>query len=283
MHEPVDSYGQRVTENWWTIEHPRLRVTTTRAAADTGRPPVLLLHGLWHAGWAWENWSARLAARGHDCHAVDLRGHGASEGDVRMAHLDDFAEDARRVVAVLPQAPIVIGHSLGGTLVERLLVTDRYPAAVLVAGVPGRYPVRTVLRTAITRPFATWASIRRADLLPLVASPAGARDFLFGPDVSEETVRRVQPRLGPAAPHVIRQLVLTRAPVPRAGTPTLVLAATHDAAFRPRAQRRRARAIDACYLEADRSGHDVPLDHGWGDAVDRVIDWLATIERLTRR
>jgi len=240
---------------------------------------VLLLHGLWHAAWAWENWTDCLAARGYDCHAVDLRGHGASEGDIRCAHLGDFIEDARRVVAALAEPPILIGHSLGGSLVEHLLATDSFPAAVLVSGVPGRYPVSTVLRTSISRPATTMATTRQRDLHPLVATADGARRFLFSPGTPGEIVRRVQPRLTAASPRVIRELIRSPPARPRTGTPTLVLAATHDAAFRPRAQRRHARHIGADYLEILGSGHDIPLDHAWDIAVEEVIAWLDPVRR----
>jgi pimeloyl-ACP methyl ester carboxylesterase len=263
-----------VTETWWTTEPPRLRISTTAAPAATSRPPVLMLHGLWHAAWAWENWTAQFAEHGHTCHAVDLRGHGDSDGDATTARVRDFVEDARRTVAALPEPPILIGHSLGGSLVEHLLAADDYPAAVLVSGVPGRYPIGTVLRTSISRPASTMATIRQRDLHPLVATADGARRFLFSPGTQEETVRRIQPRLTAAAPHVIRELIRHPPTKPRTGTPILVLAATRDAAFRPRTQRRHARDIGADYLEILGSGHDIPLDHAWDVAAEVVIDWL---------
>ena len=234
-----------------------------------------MLHGLWHGRWAWENWSARFAKNGYECHAVDLRGHGDSDGTIRTARLRDYIEDARRAVAALPEPPILVGHSLGGTLIEHLLVGGDYPAAVLVAGVPGRYPISTIVRTALARPRATARTVRRNDLYPLVDTVIGARRFLFGPGASDDTVRRTQARLTSASPQLIRQLVLTRPPKPPPTTPTLVLVATHDAAFPPSTQRRRAHVIGADYREIKGSGHDVPLDDGWRDAADAAIQWLA--------
>lgn len=144
-----------MSEVRWAKAVPRLRIVVTSATTAGARPPVLMLHGLWHAAWAWENWSDRLTAYGYDCHAVDLRGHGGSEGDVRTARLRDYVQDARRAVAAMPETPILIGHSLGGVLVEHLLAADTYPAAILVASVHGRYPLGTVVRTTVSRPVAT--------------------------------------------------------------------------------------------------------------------------------
>jgi len=266
-----------VAEISWTPDRPRLRISTTRAGVPS-RQPVLMLHGLWHASWAWESWAARLAQHGHDCHAVDLRGHGASEGDVHTARLRDFIEDAHRAVAALPAPPILIGHSLGGSLVEHLLATNTYPGAVLVAGVPGRYPLSAVLRTMMAQPGQALHSMLCRDLRHLVGTDARARRFLFGPTTADETVRHTRARLTSAAPHVIRDLLLAPSPRPRSSTPILVLAGTRDAAFSPRAQLRHATAVNADYREIVGSGHDVPLDHGWKHAVDLTAQWLAALQ-----
>jgi pimeloyl-ACP methyl ester carboxylesterase len=263
-----------VDEVCWTQARPRLRLVVTRAATGTTRPPVLLLHGLWHASWAWENWCHWLAARGYDCYAVDLRGHGGSEGAVRTARLRDHLQDARRAVAVLPEPPILIGHSLGGVLVEHLLAAGTYPAAVLVASVPGRYPLGTIVESAVTRPVKTLEAALRHDLFTLVCTARGARRVLFSPDTPADIVRQTQRRLTRASPRIVRELLLTAPARPRPTTPVLVLAGARDPVFTPTRQRRRARTIGADYVEIDGSGHDVPLDHRWRQAADSTAAWL---------
>ena len=259
----------------WTQGSPRLRLQITPAEARTARPPVLMLHGLWHAAWAWENWRKRFAAHGFDCYAVDLRGHGGSEGDARTARLRDHLQDTRRAVDALPERPILVGHSLGAVLVEHLIATADYPAAVLVAGVPGRYPISTIFRSTIRRPVRTFRAAIRHDLLPLVGTPRAAQRVLFSPETPGDVVRQMQPKLTGAAPHIVRELVMTPPAMPRPVTPTLVMAAGRDAVFHPARQRHRARVIDADYLEIDGSGHDIPLDHQWRHAADSAIAWLA--------
>src|SRR5207249_4856508 len=83
-----------------------------------------------------------FAARGYAAHALSLRGHGRSGGQETMfvAGLDDFAVDVARIASGLPSPPVLIGHSMGAAIVERLLVSGPVRAAALLAPGPPRGP-----------------------------------------------------------------------------------------------------------------------------------------------
>jgi pimeloyl-ACP methyl ester carboxylesterase len=103
----------------------------TLGAADA--PPVLLVHGGGQTRYAWGNTAARLAAEGWRAISVDLRGHGDSDwhpdGDYRLGA---FGDDLRDVVLQLPQAPVVVGASLGGL---SALVAEGEAESPLLAGI----------------------------------------------------------------------------------------------------------------------------------------------------
>ena len=62
---------------------------------------------------------------GFPSHALSLRGHGESGGreSLFVAGLDDYVADVEHVAATLPSPPVLIGHSMGAAVVERLLTT----------------------------------------------------------------------------------------------------------------------------------------------------------------
>lgn len=103
--------------------HPRpvrLRVRTWHCARAT-RPPLLLVHGIF------ESWRTLAPLAEQLCgdrvvHAVDLRGHGASERPARGYRFDDYAADVAAVLETWP-ATDLLGHSLGA--VVALLVGAR--------------------------------------------------------------------------------------------------------------------------------------------------------------
>ena len=121
---------------------PRLEVIRKIPLDATAKPPILLVHGAWHAAWCWDRgFMDRLVARGHEAVAVSLRGHGGSEGHgrlaMRMHGLADYVEDIVRVVATIEKDPVVVGHSMGGFVVQRYLAERRRArAGVLLAPPP---------------------------------------------------------------------------------------------------------------------------------------------------
>lgn len=107
-------------------------VTVVEASTPSRRPPLVLVHGAANSSGVWRFWQQVLAERGWSTHAVDLRGHGASEGSVDGATMADYADDVAAVVDGLP-APIVAGWSMGGLVAMMVAARGGARACVGVA------------------------------------------------------------------------------------------------------------------------------------------------------
>jgi pimeloyl-ACP methyl ester carboxylesterase len=91
----------------------------TRYGTPSGKPPVLIAHGLFGSA---RNWGV-IAKRLSDCReviAVDMRNHGASPWHSTHSYLD-LATD---LAAVLDRPSDVIGHSMGGKAAMALALTQ---------------------------------------------------------------------------------------------------------------------------------------------------------------
>ncbi|MGH2989623.1 MAG: alpha/beta hydrolase [Microbacterium sp.] len=116
-------------------------------------PNILLVHGAWHGPWCWTDFAQRLTERGHAVRAVELRGHDQPPG--RIWHrVRDYVEDVRRAAAEFPEPPILVGHSMGGVLVQRYLEDHPAPGAVLMAPVPAGTALAAAARLALHHPLA---------------------------------------------------------------------------------------------------------------------------------
>src|SRR5512147_2140372 len=89
-------------------------------------------------------------------HAVNLRGHGKSEGreKLRWTRIADYVEDVANVVRQLPSPPVLIGHSMGGFVIQKYLEDHTAPGAVLLSSPPPAGLLGTTLRIARRRPLA---------------------------------------------------------------------------------------------------------------------------------
>lgn len=89
------------------------------------RPALLLLHGGAVTCRTWGPFCALLAHK-YQLIAVDMRGHGDSEWprDAAASHTT-MTNDVRHIIAQLGlDRPVVVGHSVGGMLLMRIMVHD---------------------------------------------------------------------------------------------------------------------------------------------------------------
>ncbi|GHE77205.1 hypothetical protein GCM10017786_03170 [Amycolatopsis deserti] len=79
----------------------------------TTAPTVVLVHGMWHGGWAWDRVAGLLERDGHPCVAVTLPGQDRAPGDPTFrGHCEHLAG----VLAGIPGDVVLVGHSYSGAL-----------------------------------------------------------------------------------------------------------------------------------------------------------------------
>jgi len=246
------------------------------------RPPLLFVHGAGHAAWCWdEHFLPWFAAHGYSVSAVSLRGHGGSDGaDVlRWSSVADYVDDVRSVALGFAARPVLIGHSLGGLVVQKYL--ERYEAAgaVLLAPSPVQGMLRPGLRLLGSHPLAFLRTFLRLDPGVLFATPHRARHLLFSPGTRSATIDRHAPRLGRESFRALLDMAfnLPRIEQIRRGRcPMLVIGAGRDGIVPADAIEATARAYGATYAVVPDSGHDLMLDEQWEFAAGRIREWLTS-------
>ncbi|MHB8693733.1 MAG: alpha/beta hydrolase [Solirubrobacteraceae bacterium] len=243
-----------------------LELICERAPAADGRPPLLLVHGGAHAAWCWERWLPALAARGWTANALSLRGHGASGGTVRGATLGDYVDDIVWAAERLGEPPILIGHSMGGLLVELAAARTPVRAVVMVAPAPSG-GLRHALRLAIKHP---------KTILALLAgrSVPFTRDQLLSGEVSTKDAERVMTRLDPESFVAQYQVLIAHRHPPAVSCPVLLLASPDDVLISPDEISRKAARHNADVRWFPGLGHDLMLEPRGEEVVTALIDWL---------
>lgn len=125
------------------------------------RGSILLVHGLGEHSGRYAHVADRLTALGLEVRGYDLRGHGRSEGARgSLPHADALLEDLRVVFEDLDRrgreagddaAPLLLGHSLGGTIAAAGTAGGWVAPRALVLSSPGLALHVTGLRAAVLK------------------------------------------------------------------------------------------------------------------------------------
>lgn len=175
-----------------------LEVIDKGSSTESHPVPLLFVHGAWHAAWCWdEHFLDFFARNGYRALAVSLRGHGQSFApeSPRNVSFADYVDDVAAVAAALPRRPVVIGHSMGGSVVQKYLETHEAPLGVLVASVPPSGNPGFLMRWAKKHPWHFATIMLTGKSLRRLNTPELAREKMFSPYTAESDVVRHAARL----------------------------------------------------------------------------------------
>lgn len=120
-----------------------------------GKPPLLFVHGAFAGGWMWtETIMPTLARAGYPCYALSLRGHGGSAGreEINWHSVADYVDDVKAVVDWLAASPVLIGHSMGGFIVQKYLEHRPAAGAALICSVPPQGLIASQFHLLFSKP-----------------------------------------------------------------------------------------------------------------------------------
>jgi pimeloyl-ACP methyl ester carboxylesterase len=238
---------------------------------------LLFVHGAWHAAWCWnEHFLDFFADRGYRAVALSFRGHGNSPTDKRLRDCSfaDYLDDIASVAHALPTPPVLIGHSMGGALVQKYLEGNDAPAAVLMASSPPQGYLRSGLRWLRRHPWHFTKLSITGESLPYVSTPELARRRFFSPDTPEELVVRYASRLQEESARSGRDGLLMLPKPARVRAPVLVLGAHQDGSVTQDEVRATARAYRTEPVFFGDMGHNMMLEPGWPAVAQRIDEWL---------
>lgn len=251
---------------------------------------IVLIHGAWLNARSWEQVKARYEARGHTVIAPDWPLDEGEPAALRARPHPDLKNLGQRrivdhyeaIVRALPEAPVLIGHSLGGVVVQHLLDRGLGTAGVAIdpaptPGVPihphalvsalpvfldplSRNKVKQMSRSFFARRFAQTLSAEQAETAyERYVVPTPGRVYWDG-IVNPMKIDWANPKRPP--------LLLI------GGGKDLIADAAMTRAIHTR-QSRAATRTD--YLEFAGRSHWTLLEPGWEQVADAALDWAERI------
>ena len=255
--------------------------------------PVVFVHGQWLHASSWDLWVDLFREEGYAPQAPGWPGDSDTAEETRRhpervagKGIDDVVAHYAQIIRGLDAPPIVIGHSFGGIIVQRLLGQDLAAAAVAidpapikgvlvlptsslrVASVALRRPANRNLAVALTREQWRYGFGN--------ALPAQESDELYDrcaiPSPGKTLFEAAFAAVTPNSPAKVNTRNKTRGPllITAGGRDHTV---PHVISTQTRRLYHRSPAITDLKEFPDR-GHSLTIDHGWREVAQAALDWL---------
>jgi pimeloyl-ACP methyl ester carboxylesterase len=254
-----------------------LELLSYEAREPGAAPALLFVHGAFTAAWCWtEHFLPFFAEHGFSSHAVSLRGHGLSDGRQQLDwhSINDYVDDIAEIVTGFDAAPVLIGHSMGGLVVQKYFERASVPAAVLMASVPPQGLLSASLQLAMQTPdmFRDMNAIFAGGR----SSVDSLRQVLFAQPIGLDALQRYYRMMQPESQRALWDMAFFDLPqrwrmsVP----PLLVLGAELDALIPARFAEATASYYGTQAEIFPGMGHGMMLEAGWEKVALRIVDWI---------
>jgi pimeloyl-ACP methyl ester carboxylesterase len=256
----------------------RLEIISEKPASTPRPVPLLFVHGMGLGAWCWsEHFLPYFSRHGYEAHALSLRGHGGSQrcDDMRWLSLKDYLADVEEAVSHLGRPPVLVGHSMGGRVVQEYLERQRPAAAVLMASVPPTGLFGATWRIFRRQPVDAIKGSLMMNMKPIVETPHKFRELVFSSDVPDEVVSSCYARLNEDSYRVyLEMLVPNLKKKEPADIPMLVLGAGKDMIMSEKDVHKTGRRYGVAAEIFPDMPHGMMLEDGCLKVADRIISWL---------
>ncbi|WP_300614222.1 alpha/beta fold hydrolase [Trebonia sp.] len=255
--------------------------------------PVVFINGLWLHKSSWQPWESLFEDAGYRVLAPGWPGEPdtvelarADTDSVADKGIDDVVAHFAAIIGGLDASPVLIGHSFGGMIAEKLLGQDRAAAAIAIdaAQIKGVLPLPLSSLRATLPVFRNPANRHRAVMLT-----AEQFRYSFGNAVTPEESamlydKWVVPAPGKplfeaaAANFSLHSPASVNTRNPRRGPLLLIMGGQDhtvpEAITKSTLKQYRYSPAATELLEFGDRGHSLTIDAGWGDVAQACLSWL---------
>lgn len=248
---------------------------------------IVLIHGLFVNNEGWSGWKNYLEGQGFDVYAPAYPGHAGNPAalrktihpDLTKTGLKDVYDYIAQFIDNLPVKPIVIGHSMGGFLMQKLLEDDKAIAGVSLDGAPPK---------DVMIPFATlkknWPAVNffKSNSKPYLGTREWYHDGFYNNFSRADSDKEFDKWAVPESRNIVKDLAFNGFAAvddKKVHAPMLFVSGTKDAFFSPdftqKIVKKYATGNHVTELKVfnDRS-HAIYHESGWEEVATFVAQWI---------
>ena len=245
------------------------------------RKNLLFVHGMWHGAWCWEPYFLPYFEKlGYKAFALSLSNHGksAKRKTFNLLRIKDYVQDLQQVINSMDETPVLIGHSMGGFVVQKYLEDHRVPGAALLAAVPPFGILGGTLAVMKKFPGAFIKANLTLDLKYIIDTPKKFKYLVFSQQVSDKDVIKYL-NLTDSESYLayMDMLGLDLVRTKKINTPLLVIGAGKDKAVSQKSVKKTASIYGVTPIIFEELGHDMMLEPDCKIVADEIDNWIKSI------
>ncbi len=249
--------------------------------------PLLFIHGMWGGSWYWKKFMKYFAQQGFECYAPNLRGHWGSKKtkDIGKTSILDYISDIQEVIQYLKTkylgAPILIGHSMGGLIAQKIIEINELfaiRAGILICPAPPHgIPLKNIMKPMGKQPNHLFSTTYKR---PIKLSYRLAVKAMLE-CLDEKNRRRVYEKLVPESGLASKEIALGAVNVDetKIHCPILIIACKKDKIVPAEVVKQIAQKYNGNIelKEYENHAHWVVEENGWELIAEDIKSWIVKI------
>lgn len=248
---------------------------------------VVFIHGLFVNNTSWKQWKSYFEAKGYMVHTPANPGHEGNPTSLRKSihpkltttGFEDVVMNISNFIDKLPEKPIVIGHSLAGLVVQKLIEMDKAVAGISIDGAPPKNviaPLDTVkIVLPVVNPFKGSS--------PFLGSREWYHKAFFNNYSREESDRLFDEIAVPESRKIARDTLLksfAKIDFKKPHKPLLFIGGTKDNIFSAKFTERIAGSYKdknsiTDFKAFEGKSHFIAGEEGWQEVAGYVLNWIS--------
>ena len=265
----------QITDDFEKQEGPiKIKLSHTHSK----RPPILFVPGSFSGAWIWRGtFLEYFHDAGYTVSAMSFKSHGRHGWDLWQRDIAEFDRDLITAISQFDTPPILIAHSLGGLIAQRIALNYPVAALALLAPIPIDGLARNTLSLAMKSPFSL-LKLAMLTLEPRISRLASAPIGIYSEDVPQEIQKEFTGRLQAESIAVLVQSLFHQAETEKSFTcPVHFWGAEGDHIIPASEVERSARAINAPYKIFPGMSHTFQSEPNWKDVASDMLSWINKI------